>query len=276
MTIRTDRDGTRRHEAEGDPYSRVEYRRLIGWTERIRREGPWLLDLLDGAPERSVLDLGPGTGEHTAFFAEHGARAVGVDRSESMLAAAREHEAGGRGRFVHGDIRSVDGLLGAEPGFGMAVCLGNVLPHLTGEDDLEAFFKAVARLLLPGGRFLIQLLNYDRIIGQNVRHLPLNFREGDDGEEIVFLRLMKPAPDGRILFFPTTLSLDPSSEAPVSVSGSQRVELRGWTSGAVEAALERADFSVVLGGDMMGGPFDPESSNDLVVLATRHRPAEPS
>lgn len=255
-----------------DPYSRVEYRRLIAWTDRIEREGPWLLELLDGAPERSVLDLGPGTGEHTAFFADQGARAVGLDASESMVEAAREHEAAGRGRFLLGDIRNADVVLADEPRFGMAICVGNVLPHLTGEDDLVRLFGAVRRMLLPGGRLLIQLLNYDRILGQGIRHLPLNFREGENGEEIVFLRLMTPSPDGRILFFPTTLSLDPGRDEPVSVSGSKRVELRAWTSEALQSALEAAGFTVVLKGDMMGGEFDPQSSNDLIALATRQAP----
>ena len=71
---------------------------------RIEREGPFLRRLLDAAPDRSVLDLGCGTGEHTAFFADEGARAVGVDRSEAMLTAARDHEAAGRGRFLEGDL----------------------------------------------------------------------------------------------------------------------------------------------------------------------------
>lgn len=148
--------------------------------------------------------------------------------------------------------------------------------HLTGEDDLERLSRSVARILLPGGRLLVQLLNYARILSQGIRHLPLNFRPGEAEEEIVFLRLMKPASDGRILFFPTTLSLDPSSDEPVAVSGSKRVELRAWTAEALTESLEGAGFTVDLRGDMMGGDFDPESSNDLVVLATRQASEEPN
>lgn len=252
---------------DGDPYSRTEYRRVIAWTPRIEREGPWLLELLDRAPDRSVLDLGPGTGEHTAFFADHGARSVGVDRSESMIQAAREHEREGRGHFVQGDIREVDRLLASEPKFGLAICLGNVLPHLVEDRDLDRLFTAVHRRLLPDGKLLIQLLNYERIVSQGIRHLPLNFRDDEDGGEIVFLRLMSPLPGGRILFFPTTLVLDPSSDEPVRVSGTKRVELRGWQTDEVVGSLEACGFRPSLYGDMEGGPFDRGSSADLVVLA---------
>ena len=243
---------------------------MIAWTPRIEREGPWLLELLGGAPDRSVLDVGPGTGEHTAFFADQGARAVGVDSSASMVEAAREYESQGRGRFVLGDARDADQLLSGEPRFGMAICLGNVLPHLVESGDLDRLFGAVGRLLLPGGRLLIQLLNYERILSKGIRHLPLNFRADEEGGEIVFLRLMSPAPDGRIHFFPTTLRLDPDRDQPVTVSGTKRVELRAWTTADVVSALEGSDFDVDLHGDMRGGPFDPETSNDLVIVAT-HR-----
>src|SRR5690606_4013399 len=80
-----------------DPYARAEYRRVIAWGPRIERERPFLLSLLERAPDRSVVDLGCGTGEHVAFFAEVGARAIGIDRSEDMISQARDHEARGKG-----------------------------------------------------------------------------------------------------------------------------------------------------------------------------------
>ena len=54
-----------------DPYSRTEYRRMVAWDARIERESPFLLRILDKAPAKSLVDLGCGTGEHVAFFAQH-------------------------------------------------------------------------------------------------------------------------------------------------------------------------------------------------------------
>jgi glycine/sarcosine N-methyltransferase len=256
--------------SERDRYSRTEYRRLIAWDRRIRREGPFLLGLLGEAPDRSVADLGCGTGEHVAFFAGQGARAVGLDSSESMIAQAREHEAAGKGRFVLADALRAREALGDEPAFGLAICLGNMLPHLLEEGDLRGFFRQTRDLLRPGGLFLLQVVNYRRILDAGVRHLPLSFAAGEhEGEEIVFLRLLRPAGPERLLFFPTTLLLDPRAEEPVQVKVSHRVELRPWTVEEVVPALEAAGFGVRLHGDMEGGPFDAATSYDLVTVGVR-------
>ncbi|MHC5011812.1 MAG: class I SAM-dependent methyltransferase [Planctomycetota bacterium] len=252
-----------------DPYSRAEYRRLIAWTRRIDREAPFLRSLLERAPDRSVVDIGCGTGEHTAFFAREGCRAVGVDRSEAMIDAARDHEARAEGRFVLGDVIEEGGLLADEPPFGVALCLGNMLPHVQEDEGLDRFVQVVRRLLAPGGVFLLQVLNYARIVDGGIRHLPVDFREGEDGEEIVFLRLMKAQPHGRILFFPTTLVLDADAEEPISVKTTRRVPLRAWRAEDLRPRLESAGFDVHLYGDMEGGPFRVANSHDLVVLAVR-------
>lgn len=47
---------------ERDPYSRVEYPKLIAWPERIRREWPLLEEVLSTGPSRRLLELGCGPG----------------------------------------------------------------------------------------------------------------------------------------------------------------------------------------------------------------------
>jgi SAM-dependent methyltransferase len=251
-----------------DPYARSEYRRMVAWESRIKREGPFLTQALERAPERSVLDVGCGTGEHTAFFARLGARSVGIDRSEEMLAQAKDHEARSEGRFLLGDVTCAPELRKERP-FGLAICLGNMLPHITEEATLEALLGTVHDALLPQGLLVLQILNYQRILDQGIRHLPVNFREGEGEEEVVFLRLIKPVSSERILFFPTTLVVDAEGSEPVSVRRTRRVELRPWTAAQLVPVFAGAGFQVELYGDLHGGDFLDQESHDLVMVAVR-------
>ncbi len=255
-------------EQNPDPYARSEYRKVIAWKTRIDRERPFLTEILNRAPDASVLDVGCGTGEHTAFYAQLGARAVGVDRSASMIESAKEHERAGHGRFVELDALGMSQALRDEPPFGVVLCLGNMLPHLLETREVESMFGEIRTMLRSGGLFLLQLLNYRRILDGPVRHLPLNFREQEEGE-IVFVRLMQEVSEERILFFPTTLLLDPDADPPVTVQRSRKVELRPWTATDLVPLLEQQGFDPELHGDMKGGRYDPRESSDLVVLARR-------
>ena len=116
---------------------------------------------------------------------------------------------------------------------------------------------------------MLQILNYQRILEKQVRSLPVNFRPGEDGEEIVFLRLMKAAGQERLLFFPTTLALNPEAEQPVTVKVTRRVELRPWSTQDLVPVLEDLGFSVLRNGDMEGGEFVSLEATDLVLVATR-------
>lgn len=253
-----------------DPYSRVDYRRLIGWPDRIRRESPLLRKILGSAPSRRVLDLGCGTGEHARFLATEGFTVLGIDASETMIAKARDRPLLPGLRFELGDLTRIAET--TRERFGAAICLGNTLPHLTGDDDLSAFARGVARRLLPGAPLLVQILNYGRIFDRQERYLPLNFRPESEGE-IVFLRLMQPRDGGCVLFFPTTLRLRPEAEVPVEVVSARRVNLRGWRPAELEEALATGGFGEqrALGG-FDEQPFDPANSRDLVLIARRSPP----
>lgn len=248
-----------------DPYTRLDYRRLIAWPTRIEREWPLLEEVLGSGPSRRILDLGCGTGEHSRFLVAHGLEVVGVDASAAMLDKAREEPVPEGLRFVQGRLQEIDQVTEGE--FGGAVCLGNTLPHLRTDQDLSAMAAGLRRRLLPGAPLLLQTLNYDRIFAQGERYLPVNLRSEEDGE-IVFLRLMKPREDGTVLFFPSTLRLRPGHEPPLELVASREVELRGWRRAELEAALGKAGFSRFEAlGSFTREPFQAETSRDLILIA---------
>ncbi len=247
-----------------DPYSRVDYRRLVAWPERIEREWPFLSRIL-GASGR-VLDLGSGTGEHSRFLASRGFEVVGIDSSPAMLAKAADAPLPPNLAFLEGDIAAVERL--TDGWFDGAVCLGNTLPHLRDLATLARLFSGLRARLRPAAPLLLQVLNYARIIGGGQRYLPLNFRRDEGEGEVVFLRLMTPRPDGTVVFTPSTLRYRPDGDPPLEVVATRSIELTGWRRPELEGALEAAGFARrEIFGTVGDVPFDPEQSPDLVIVA---------
>lgn len=249
-----------------DAFSGIDYRKIVSWSKRIERESPFLIEILERAPVKSVLDLGCGTGEHSRFFARLGFRVLGIDRSESMLAKAMDSDLPANLEFIHGDIQDLASISSKK--FGVAISLGNTLVSVLNQEAMQGVFQQVARRIVSGGFLVFQILNYTRIRSQKIRNLPLNFTTEESGQETVFLRIMKCHEDGSVDFYPTTLSLDPTRQTPIQVLQSSLVQLRGWTLDELEPLLRNAGFRIEnCYGDMQKGTFDEFKSSDLVVVA---------
>jgi SAM-dependent methyltransferase len=257
-------------------WSRTEYRRVIAWPERIRREAPFLGAVTRGAPLRRLLDVGCGSGEHTRHFAELGWLAVGIDVSERMIEEAKvlagATPAGGTARFEQRAAAEAAQL--PEAPFGAAICLGNTLAFLETESDVNALVRGVAAALAPGAPFLLQLLNYERIRTLPVRALPVNVRpmpEGEGDGEIVFIRVLRPRADGDVDFYPITLELVPGEDEPqVRVRAAKHVVHHAWIRATVEGALIAAGFERIrVFGGMTETPWSREESADVVLLGFR-------
>jgi SAM-dependent methyltransferase len=256
-------------------FRRAEYRRVIAWPERIRREAPFLESVLADAPAQTLLDVGCGTGEHARHFAERGWDVVGIDLSEKMIEDARDHEgrtdAGGSMRCELRDAADAAGL--PEAPFGAAICLGNAFAFIDGEASLARFLSGVAGALRPGALFLVQLLNYERIEECGIRTLGVNVRPLPDDEgpgDIVWLRIFRPRSDGSLAFFSVTLTLAPGEDPPAHVRSANEGTHHPWKRARLETAFAAAGFCDlrILGG--MGNiPYEATGSTDLVIVARR-------
>lgn len=115
------------------------------YTEQIL---PLVARHLEGAGQ--VLDVGTGEGQVARVVATRGARVVGVDPSWAQLSEARRR--GGGVRLARAGAAA---LPFSAASFDAAVaCL--VFEHI---DDMDAAVAEVARVLAPGGTFLL-LLNH--------------------------------------------------------------------------------------------------------------------
>lgn len=101
-----------------------------------------------------VLDLCCGFGRHLRAFARRGVAAVGVDLSPVLLQQASR---GNRTELVCADMRRLP-FVGGERGFAVVVNFFTSFGYFEGEENAAAA-REVARVLRPGGRFLLDLMN---------------------------------------------------------------------------------------------------------------------
>jgi ubiquinone/menaquinone biosynthesis C-methylase UbiE len=102
-----------------------------------------------------VLDVACGQGRVARELARRGAQVTGVDISAALLAiaGALETDQPHGISYVHADVTGTDVLAGQE--FDGAVCNYG----LSDIDDLDGLMATIARLVRPGGWFVLSLLH---------------------------------------------------------------------------------------------------------------------
>jgi SAM-dependent methyltransferase len=134
-----------------------------GYDEQVRGDA-WMRDVLWTRyqrlfqPDERVLDVGCGTGLDALFLARRGLAVTGIDVSPAMIARLRE-QAGYLGLADRIETRALDyAALGDWP----AARFDGIISAFAGlstAPDLAPFAADAARLLRPGGRMLVHLLN---------------------------------------------------------------------------------------------------------------------
>jgi ubiquinone/menaquinone biosynthesis C-methylase UbiE len=116
-------------------------------------EEPHMREAVGAVHHLAILDLGCGTGRHTVWLVDAGARVTALDFSEGMLAEARRKVQSADVQFVTHDLHQP--LPFADGAFDVVVS-GLVLEHLS---DLGAFFAEAHRVLKWGGRAVVSAMH---------------------------------------------------------------------------------------------------------------------
>ncbi len=248
-----------------------EYDAMVSWEARLRREEAFFGRLFEEQRVHALLDAACGTGMHLVAFARRGLACCGADLSPAMVERARQNAARA-GVAVDLAVAGFGGLAGVFPGpFDAVTCLGNSLPHLPDDASLDACLSDLAALLRPGGVLVIQNRNYDRLLRERQRFMPVAARRDQDGETL-FLRITDfpqagEGPGAESITF-TIVTLRRRGDA--WTQSVRTTPLRALRRLALEAALDRTGFRKreVFGG-YAGEPYDAPGSPDLVVVARR-------
>lgn len=153
-----------------------------------------------GPGRRRLLDVGCGPGHHAGRLGEAGHDVVGVDIESAMIdAAARRYPAAA---FRVLDMRRLDELaVGPAPRapFDLAFCVGNTAAHLS-LPQWPDFLARLATVLVPGGRWVLQIVNWDFVLGRGDYEFPVRQAAGPGGATLRLHRVYRDVSPAAVRF----------------------------------------------------------------------------
>jgi len=151
----------------------------------------FLHDYLSQEALTSVLDIGCGTGTFALEISQGGVKVLGVDLSDEMVEISKKkaQERGIIASFAKADMRDLSEIQGEFEGI---LCLGNTIAHVSGETELN---QVLAQFREKGAHLLLQTVNYDRILANQVKELPII-----KTNHLTFYRFYTYRVDGKIDF----------------------------------------------------------------------------
>ena len=223
---------------------------------------------LAAAQDGPVLELGCGTGRIAVPVARAGARIVGIDRSQEMLARARKRivRARLRGRLtlVRGDIRELPFRRGTK--FSAVLAAYGILQSLTRERDLSRTFTAVARVLRRGGLFAIDVVPDLPKWDEYRNRISLSGRHGRHST-LTLVETVRQDRAKRLTIFDQEYRERRGDQRRVHRFS---LTFRTLSVPQMTRRLERAGFKVLaVLGDYQGGPWDPRADVWIILAAKR-------
>jgi len=144
--------------------------------ERTAQELAFIEHTLELKPGQRLLDLCSGHGRHAIPLARNGVRVAGIDQSLEYLKMAAKATKGEQLTLANlrGDMR----YLPFSACFDAAMNIFSSFGYLEDEAEDAMVLRAVANLLKPGGRFLIDLISREWVLRN---YVPNDWHEGPDG-----------------------------------------------------------------------------------------------
>lgn len=181
-----------------------------------------------------ILDIGCATGELAFQLAQNEATVTGIDLNEDLLNQAKQNKKHASLLFQKGNMLELETDFDNSE-FDAVLCFGNTLVHLENEAQVLQMLKSVFSVLKPGGQLLLQILNYDYIVGEQVSELPII-----DTDNIKFIRKYKFSEGSKSIRFQTDLEIKAEQKTV-----SNDTALLALKSDELVQLLETAGFSTI-------------------------------
>ena len=171
-----------------------------------RRQIEFLYKNYPRSNELDLLDIGCGTGALGYELAKEFNTVTGIDIDDVMLEKAKSKNPPDNLTFIKMDMLDISKNF--EPNSkDIITCFGNTLVHLESPKAILKFFKQCKGILKEDGKLIIQIINYERILDQNISSLATI-----QNPEIKFERNYNYNKSKNIIDFNTTLTIKETGE----------------------------------------------------------------
>jgi SAM-dependent methyltransferase len=208
-----------------------------------------------------ILDVGCATGELAFALTHFGFPTWAFDYDPYMVQLAQRNK--GEDEmfpvFEQLDMTKI-GEHFPESYFDTIICFGNTLVHLLSSDDIQKFLNAAFKVLVTEGKLAIQILNYDYILEDQVKSLPLI-----DNEEVRFDRFYEFTEGSALINFKTKLTVKSTG-----LEMENSAQLFAIRKSELQEYLENAGFGQI---EFYGNfKADPLTTNSLPLIVTATKP----
>ena len=213
-----------------------------------------------GMPPKQILDIACGTGSYALALAKLGYSMTALDADKGMIDSASE-----KAELEGLDLALIECYMEnikdcIEGHFDGAYCIGNSLVHLNTNEQISQFLKDIYEILNKGSRFVIQIINYDRIIKHKVTELP-PIKNDEVGLE--FARNYHISEDQKQVAFNTCFKIEDKVEEHTTM-------LLPLFKEELEKMLKTADFKIVkCCGDFKGSSFEASESYHCIFVVEK-------
>lgn len=205
-----------------------------------------------------VLDLACGTGTYAAALALKGHRVDGIDLGEQMIEIAKS-KGGVYANFIVGDMTKIKEFF-PNVRYNLAYCIGNSIVHLKSREKIQKFIDDIHDMLIDEGALTIQIVNYDRVVNQNVKSLPAINRP-DKGVKFVRNYIYKEEEDK--VEFQTELVI---TKGDKHESYNNSVDLIALKKDELEEMMKKSGFTNI---KIFGGFNEEEFTEDSFALIVK-------
>ncbi|MBU0935691.1 MAG: class I SAM-dependent methyltransferase [Spirochaetes bacterium] len=155
----------------------------VDFARRLADEGPAdslsagkkAADKMQSDGGVAILDIGCATGEFALALCAAGFQVTGWEPDSQLLAKARglrtELPPGQQTRLLFEQKGMLD--LESQAAYDQIYCMGNTLPHLQNAGRILQFLQKARQALKPGGRLVLQIINFARVLGKSIHHFPV-------------------------------------------------------------------------------------------------------